>query len=331
VRRLEHQRTLLKTAFRRLWARLGRTDPELSAPARVVLRLDDGDLKNSMGVGEPLSLAEWEQVIAQAIQWLGPVPVTLLAHHAADAPELTHLIRFAHRLECPTLLVCDGSGIDEPRAEALLDVGLSAVRVWVGGVSDVIHQAVVGNPGREATLAVQNLVAARDARNADLDIEVAIPWQGPANAEARAIVGWARQVGADGLRIVAPFHAEKLPADPELLDAIVDEIGSFGRTPSATIDEIHAMVARQDGHPGLARAHAPSRRRRFACPVGGQRIVVTANRQIHSCPFKAPVGVWTDELRQTWAGAQDHLRSIAACDRACAHVQLAPESMFGIS
>lgn len=329
MRRLEHQRTLLKTALRRVWARLGRTDPEFSAPVRLVLRLDDGDLKNSMGTGDLLSLAEWEQVIAQAIQWLGPVPITFLAHHGADSDELTHLIRFGHRLECPTLLVCDGSGVDAQRAEALLDVGLSAVRVWVGGVSDVIHRAVVGNPGREATLAVQNLIAARDARPARLDVEVAIPWQGPANAEARAVVGWARQVGADGLRIVAPFHAEHLPADPELLDALQDEMGAFGRTPSATIDEIHAMVAHQDGLPGIARDLAPSRRRRLTCPVGGQRLVVTAKRRIHSCPFKDPVGMWTGELRQTWAGAQDHLRAIAACDRACSHIQLAPESVFG--
>jgi hypothetical protein len=291
--------------------------------------MDDGDLPGSLGGGSALSPAEWGQVIAQTVQWLGPVPVTVLAHHAADRDDVIGLVRFAHRLECHTLLVSDGSGIDRDRAEALLDAGLASVRILVGGVSDEIHRAVVGNPGREATSAVQHLIAARNSRPARLDVEVAIPWQGPVTEEVRAIIGWARQVGADGLRILAPFRAESMPADPELLDAIVDETSAYGRTSLATVDDIHAMVAKQDGGPGTLRAHGPSRRRRWRCPVGGQRIVVTANRQVHSCPFKDPVGTWTGELRDTWATAGEHLTAIAGCDRACAHVELAPEPIWG--
>ncbi len=329
MRQLEHQITKGRAALRRTWARFATANPDLSAPARLVLRLDDTDLPGSLGSGKAMSSADWGRVIAQTVEWVGPVPVTVLAHHAADRFELPAVIRFAHRLECPTLLVADGSGIDRARAEALIDVGLSAARIVVGGVSEEIHREVVGNSAREATAAVQHLIAARSARGARLDVEVALPWRGPATEEARAVVGWARQVGVDGLRIIAPFHATGLPADPELLDALMDEMGAFGRAALASIDEIHAMVARQDGQPGLSRKQGKALRRRWRCPVGGQRLVVTGHRQVYSCPFKPAVGEWDGELRRTWMTSREHLSAIAGCDRACAHVELAPEPIWG--
>ena len=329
MRQLEHQLRLTRAVLRRSWARLSRADPELGAPARLVIRLDEADLPGSLGHGEALQPKDYDQALAQAVQWLGPVEVTVLATHSGDHGCLPNLIRFAHRLECPTLLVTDGAGIDRARAEALLDCGLSHVRVLVGGVSDQVHRAVVGNAGIEATSAVQHLVAAKRDRGAALDVEVGVPWTGPVTEEIRAVMGWAKQIGADGFRILAPYKAEGMPANPELLDDVVDAADTFGRTYSAAIDEIHAMVAAQDGQPGLLRQDSPGRRRRWKCPVGGQRLVLTSTGRIHACPFKAPIGQWSGDLRAVFAGAGAHLDEIRSCGRACAHIELAPEPIWG--
>jgi hypothetical protein len=329
MRQLEQQLRLTRAVLRRSWARLSRVNPELGAPARIVIRLDEADLPGSLGTGEALQPKDYDQLLAQAIQWLGPVEFTVLATHSADHSSLIQIVRFAHRLECPTLVVTDGTGIDGTRAEALIDAGLSHIRVLVGGVSDQVHRAVVGNPGPEATTAVQHLIAAKRDRGSPLDIEVGIPWKGPVTEEIRAVVGWARQIGADGMRILAPYTAEDMPANPELLDEIIDSAGAFGRADDAAVEEIHAMVAAQDGEPGLAHRGSPSRRRRWKCPVGGQRLVITATGRVHSCPFKAPIGRWEGDLRHTFAGAGDHLAAIRSCGRACAHPELAPAPIWG--
>ena len=329
MRSLEHAISGARAALRRASARTGGTDPARVRPARLVLRLDDGDLDGVMGDGDELSLAQWFKLLTSAVTWLGSLPVTVIAQRAGAHPYLHELVRFAHRLECETLVVTDGAGIDRARAEELIDCGMASVRVWVGGVSEGVHGAVVGSALSDATGAVAALVAARADRGAPLDIEVGVPWQGPVATELRAVIGWAREAGADGVRVVAPWRARDMPGDPELLDAIIDEGGAFHRTSAASVEELHAMVASQDGEPGLARAGMGFRRRRFPCPVGGQRLEVTANGLLYSCPFKAPIGVFAEDLRADWGAAGPHLSAIHDCARACAHVELAPQPILG--
>jgi MoaA/NifB/PqqE/SkfB family radical SAM enzyme len=302
------------------------TDPEIVAPARLVLQIDDTDLPGTMGNSGEITIHAWHQLIAQVVEWIGPVPVTIIATHSADDPLVDGLVRFAHRLECHTTLVTDGTGIDEDRADMLLDVGLSAVRVLVGGVSDGVQRQTVGNFAHEATRAVAALLGARRSRGAPLDVEIATPWVDGVTDELTAVVGWAKQAGADGFRVVAPYKASRLPADPELLDAVVDDAGTFCRNSAYSIDELHSMVAHQDGGPGIARSHT---QRRGKCPVGGQRLVVGARRAVYSCPFHAPIGVLGDELSEVWAQAGSHLDAISNCSRACVHTELAPQPILG--
>jgi hypothetical protein len=181
----------------------------------------------------------------------------------------------------------------------------------------------------EATDAVMALLAARDSRRADLDIEIGIPWRGRVAEELRAVVGWARQVGVDGYRVLAPWKSEDMPTDPELLDEIGGVSDVFNRTDAATLTEIHAMVANQDGLPGAPRSQGPSRRRRFSCPVGGQRLEITAHGHLSCCPFKAPIVAAEGDLKTRWSEAKTHLEDIRACDRICAHVELAPRRVWG--
>ena len=154
MRQLEHKLNQTRGVLRRAWSRLASVDPEMVAPARLVLQLDDRDLPGTMGTGKELSPFEWNQAIAQVIEWLGPVPVTVIATRNSADVQVPELIRFAHRLECPTTLVTDGTGIDEDKAIELLSSGLSAVRFLVGGVSDEVQQRTVGNDAVAATGAV---------------------------------------------------------------------------------------------------------------------------------------------------------------------------------
>ena len=229
-------------------------------------------------------------------------------------------------MECHTTLVTAGTGIEQDQADRLLDVGLSSVRLLVGGVSDGVQTKTVGNTAQQATTAVTALIQAKRTRNSNLDIEIAIPWVAGVTQEITAVVGWAKQAGADGFRILAPYRSRNLPADPELLDEVIDAADVFCRNPIYSIDELHGMVAHQDGGPGIPRGKA---RRRFKCPVGGQRIVVGAQRAVHSCPFHKPIGDFRGEIRDVWADAGEHLTDIAGCNRVCVHTELAPEPIFG--
>jgi len=326
MRQLEHKLNQTRGVLRRAWSRLASVDPEMVAPARLVLQLDDRNLPGTMGTGKELSPFEWNQAIAQVIEWLGPVPVTVIATRNTADVQVPELIRFAHRLECPTTLVTDGTGIDEDKAIELLSSGLSAVRFLVGGVSDEVQQRTVGNDAAAATGAVFAMLSARRDTDLDLDVEVDIPWVEGVTEELNAIVGWARQAGVDGFRITAPYRATALPADPELLDEIVDSSDGFCRNTPTSIEELHAMVAHQDGAPGLSRTHS---RRRFKCSVGGERLVIGRRRSIYSCPFHAPIVEFDVDFASAWAQAGTHLGCIASCNRACVHTELAPQPILG--
>lgn len=329
MRKLEHAMADLRAAARRAAARTGRTAPGTIRPARLVLRLDDADLPGTLGEGAELTLPAWRRLLTSGVLWLGPTPVTILATHNARHPWLPELVRFVHRMECDTELVTDGTGLDLEKAEELVDCGLAAARILVGGMSEEVHRAVVGGALSDATGALAALLAARKSRAAPLDIEIRTPWQDPVQSELRAVIGWARQAGADGFRLVAPWRAERLPMDPELLDSVGDEGGDFNRTPAATLEELHGMAAAQDGQPGLARGGLGFRRRSFPCPVGGQRLEVGCRGRLSCCPFKAPIGEVGDDLAVAWTSAGPHLQAIATCDRACAHPELAPRPIVG--
>jgi len=326
MRQLEQSLIRTRSILRRAWSRAGVTDPELVAPSQLVLRVDDSDLPGVMGSGKPLTLHEWQLAIAEVVAWIGPVPVTVIATHNADDAQVSELIRFAHRLECSTRLVTDGTGITEELAGHLLGCGLDSVRLLVGGVSELVQRQTVGNAAVEATNALAALHSARLDASADLDIEVAVPWVEGVTLELSAVIGWARQAGADGFRFVAPYRSEKLPADPELIDNMVDDYGLFCRNTTTSVEELHAMVAHQDGAPGIGREHS---RRKTKCPVGGQRLVIGRHRSVYSCPFHAPIGELNNDLDTVWQQAGAHLSAIANCSRACVHTELAPQPIWG--
>jgi hypothetical protein len=312
MRMVEHRLARVRLGARRLRARLGRVDPAHVRPARLVL-----DLSAPRDAAD-LAPGALRNLVVGAVDWLGPVPVGFLVGARADHPALLDLVRFAHRLECPTRLTTTGPGLDAPRALALVDRGLEAARVTVAGVSDARQQAVLGVDAASATTALQALVAAREARGAALDIEVAVPFVAGVEAELEALVAWATQLGADGLRLVAP-HA---PADAPRTVAAFDALPTDGscRTSRSARAALRALSGSDDPGPGLPRGRAA-----LPCPVGGQRLAVDARGAAACCPHKPGIGTFGGDVPALWRQAGPHLAAIRACDRACAHIELAPE------
>jgi hypothetical protein len=251
----------------------------------------------------------------------------VLATHSAQHKLLPELVRFAHRLECPTLLVTDGVGSDLDRAEELIDRGLAKVRVLVASLDEDVQRAVVGGGAAEAQAAVQALLNARRERRSTLDVEIGLPWSGGAASSARGVLGWSRQIGADGLRVLPPWKAA-LVGDPAALEELQREGGAFLRSEGTVYRDIVAMHAAADGQPGLPRAEAELRLRGRRCPVGGQRLELSARSRVSACPFQAPIGEYSEDIRGLWASGGAHQQAIASCGRACAHPELAPDPLF---
>ena len=332
MRWMQHRIVSARAALRNLAARRAPRASALLRPARLVLRLDPSGLAGAADPGPAPPLAVLQRRVAEAVRWLGPVPVTVLAHARGADPITIEIIRFAHRLDCPTRLETNGDGIDRAAALALVDAGLRAVVVRVGGIHPATHAAVTQGDLAAAQLAARSLVGARRDRGAALDLEIAIPWRGPAASEARAVAEWARQAGADGVRVEAPYRASQVgdPAHDGALDALLAVPAPFGRTPSATGEELRRMAIAADGGPGLPRTRA-GHRRLSRCPIGGQRLELGAEGQLVCCPFHPPIPLGSAALADAWRGADPHLAAIRACDRACAHVELAPAPLLSKS
>ncbi len=309
MRRLQHHIAEARAAARNLSARLGPLQPADLRPARLVLRLDDADLPGSLGEGAPLAEAALQARIAEAVGWLGPLPVTVFsAGIDAEGPAI-ELLRFAHRLDNATTLVTAGLGLDERVALALMDAGLGRLCLRLDADSAA--------PGSPAQGALKALRFARNARQAPLDLECWLPWEGASAAAAPALLLWARAAGADGLRVVAPWRAEDLsPAPPPAAAP------PFDRTDPGT----RALLARmKDATPGPGADGRSALRRPFGpCPVGGQRLELTLNGRLCACPFQVPIPGDGALASRVATGASDHLQAISACDRVCAHPELVP-------
>ncbi len=309
MRVLEQARLRIGWAWRRVAARRGAVHPPRLLPARLVLRLDDPDLPGSLGEGKPFEPARWRRELVAISHWLGPVPVTIRALRCAATPEAADLVRFVHRLDCPVTLVTKGDGLDRAACEVLVDRGLERVRVLVGGLSEATG----------GVAAAQNFIAVRAERAAPLAVEVGLCWRSPTQQEARAVIGWARQIGADRVRIVPPWRAAEQRVDPGLLGELLEAFDGFVWLPRGDRAALRGD-SEPDAEPGL-----PAGRLRglLPCPVGGQRVTLTARGNLYACPFKTPIAPG-GSTPDRWSSAAAHLREIRSCGRRCVHPELSP-------
>ena len=282
-------------------------------PARLVLDLQAG--WSSGAVERPLTPADWKDVITDVVEWLGPVPVTAILKGGAE-DWCMRVVRYAHRLECPVTLETRGEGFDDAQCKQFLLAGVAKVRVDLDGKSLT--------PEREAsTQSVVRFLETRKKLATQAEVVVRLHCDHETAAEIPALVGWALQVGVDGVEFVAPTHGPvgdvSLPAAAaERIARVEGGAGPACRTPAGTLEAIQAVWAEAADAPGASRQ---SSRDGARCPVGGLRVEVRADGSFGACPFQAPAGCWQKGTRlgELWEQGGEHHAAIAACDRVCQH------------
>lgn len=305
MKALETIRIAARARARTLRARFGGTP---GWPARLTLRVDDLDAPREIGPST-MTLEAWQDQIVSVVQNAGPMPVALVGR--PDDPVLADLIRFCHRLEMPTVLRTCARGLDPARAAELVDRGLGAVWLRVAGTTDA-EQAALGETADDAMSAMAALLWARHSRGGDLHVYVEVPLT-PANAGAvPRIWEWARAQGADGLRLAPGWHSAPAASVREALDYVRKQRGPFQKTTALVIDQIEASTG--EGGPGAPRSSG-------TCPVGALRVELARDGEWSACPFHE--GRSTGPFGTAWPGMADHRLRIVACNRACAHPDLA--------
>lgn len=275
-------------------------------PARLLVRLDDLDAPGTVPEAT-LKLDDWFDAIVRVVEWGGALPVTVIGR--ADHRLLAEMVRFAHRLECPTTLRTSAAGLTRARADELVDCGLERVIVRVAGVSDAVQEAVLGERAEDTRAAIAALKGARASRGAPLDIVLEIAFDERGAMEIEPLVREARAQTVDGVRIAAPWAGG--PYTPAPLDAALwlSSQRGFDRTPAETYAALRGM---RGGGPGEPRTHG-------SCPVGVLQVELLPDATVRACPFKGDTARLGDTMEPAWAGLAQHRAAIRSCDRSCAH------------
>ena len=173
-------------------------------PRHLVLRFGKHDQPHSFDGEKRKSLAEMQKLIAETVAESKELPVVFWAIEQASDPLIPLLIRFAHRLECPTILYSDGSSITEQQIVSWFSNGLDTVIFGMAGISQQTHQNLMGNDIEEVTAAIALLAQLRLQHSSKTTIEIWMPWAGDSPSEAHAVWCWAMERGVDAFRIVVP-------------------------------------------------------------------------------------------------------------------------------
>lgn len=293
-------------------------------PGRVVV--DPSMAWSGVPQAKPLPLERWQSILLSAVEWLGPVPVTFLSRSQAVSPLLPELVRFANRLECAVTLYGVEGGIDDELALRLVDCGLNRACLVLGGVTPDLQAEVSGRSVGRTTAAVNALVQARERRRVDLDVVVDFPCTPATAKDLEAVLGWARQAGADGFAVSPPFLAPATPAQVD--DALARRVAAleasrdpFHRTARDTVTALRSTWEAGDGGPG---GLGPTR-----CPVAGLRIDVRACGRFGSCPFHRSIGRLESgsNVADAWALGEAHFEAVHSCARRCWHQGLVPSGL----
>lgn len=266
-----------------------------AAPIRLVL-----DLQSESD--SPPSPAEWKKVLVSAITWLGPTRVCIKA--TAEGMDLVpELVRFCHRLECPTHLVTSGPVTDD-EALVLLDRGLGAVTIRVAGLDESVQQAVLGQRLESAVGALHAFAEARTTRGRPLDILVNVPAH-PSNLESmEAIAGWALQSGADRVAV-------------GLLAGQEDIVGSLLPVLASPLIEV----------PGPLRALIEGKK----TPVLGLPLVLANDGQGRVRDEAGQLGCWRTQTPEAlWTSGSAAIQRARTHLRPVDDVELLPESLVSL-
>ena len=243
--------------------------------------------------GVPLRLEQWHERVVELLQWVGAVPVRIIAE--ADNPLLPEILRFCHRLEMPVTVRTGSRGLTVARAEEWVDRGMAACEL----VSDL------DEPGEAA---VRALVHARHSRAVQFTVVI---HASPGGRPLPGVFQSARDLGADGVVICAPWQGVNLASAARAeLDTALKEGWPLQKTSKVART---ALARLAPGGPGAPRGQG-------SCALGGLRMALVPDGAALVCPFKT--GSTLGPLAESGAALAEHRASIRRCDRVCGHPEL---------
>jgi hypothetical protein len=270
-------------------------------PQQLTIRWGDSDLKGLLGIGDELAHGRFEVLISDFVNYCGINPVHILAYEHGGEPQVSTLLKFAHRLDCPTKVVLNGDGITSQAASSLIHSGVDEICLVVGGLSSKLHHEVTGCDIDETTKAINLLLNARDGFSTK--ITIVLPWVNGVPREYPAVSDWAKEIGVDQVRPEVPFYGadlseEEIPNQPRL---------------NSILRRLKAETKRVPGW----KKHS-----RLPCPIGVTRLEVSKNGRICSCPFKRPENWDKEDFNDLWNKLDHHRQEIRNCPRECWHSEL---------
>ena len=286
---------------------LGHLPFNLLSPRLLSFRFGESDLRGWMtdgvlGQGDEISIQQIYSIIAEYVQKSGPNPIHVWAMENGHSAKIAELLRFAHRLDCPTKIVLTGENCTRESISRLLHSGVDEIWMIFGGLSHQVHEEVTALNIEDSVRILHLLLEER--AESKTKICIAVPWVREAPKEMSALRDWAMELGVDKVQVHIPYFgadiaSKTIPNHPRL---------------SAILEK--TLWERNDRQPGWKKQQP------LPCPVGNRRLEIASNGRVCSCPFKTPVE-WKDEsFVQLWKKLSSHRKEISHCKRMCWHPEL---------
>lgn len=303
---------MIGNRFRRQLKRMvGRLPFNLTYPQQLTFRFGERDLPNSLGDGSEISLAQVQFLIADFVQKTGENPVHVWAMENGASEKVAQILRFAHRLDCFTLVMVNGEGFDKESVLQLLRSGVDEIWFLFGGVSQQVHQEVTGLDVDQTTQTLQWFLNARAESRDEFrsKICIGVPWIYEAPKEMSAIRNWGQELGVDKIQVLLPYYgaelaSETIPNHPKLSSLLAKALHGFERE-----EKSPKLPGWRKQVPGF-------------CPIGNTRLEIGAKGQVCSCPFKAPVTWEREDMSALWQKLSAHRGEILRCKQMCWHPEL---------
>ena len=170
-------------------------------PIRLSFRWGNKDLPSD-GEYERQSIETMREMIVEYIQRFGPFPIHIFAENHASNNDISNLLRFSHRLNCPTELTLSGDDLELPHIECLIQTGVDWIWLPIGGVSAQTHEQATGVSIEQSTYVLHQLLKLRQETHTKIGI--LIPWSGTTPSESTAIRSWGEELGVDCILVRNP-------------------------------------------------------------------------------------------------------------------------------
>ena len=274
---------------------------------------------------EELTTEEWKKVITDLRSWIGPCRIQLAGGETLVRKDITDIIDFATQQGVLTGVVTNGTMIDRPLAQKIVDSGLGYIHISVDGIRPETHDEVRGIPG----LYVKTM-AAVDAllevgRGSGMSISFATVISRKNMHELVDLVHLVERKGLDGI-IFNPL-GPTIDSDPEWYkktDLWFDDLSSINQVLDQLIELKHGgakILNPPEQLEGMKKYfEQPYLLMRDGCMVGITNLSITCDGFIHTCYKMPPLGnVREVTPRDAWDSAKacEVRRMIKSCDIHC--------------